>query len=244
MLRNLNEIRGYRLEARDGIIGSCKDFLFDDSQWGIRYLVADTAKWLPGRKVLISPLSLGRPSWRDQLLPVDLTKDQIKNSPPLEQDAPVSHQYELNWLEYYGHPHYWCCDRLWGIDHYLAVRDTQTAERSRVEDPEKTHLRSASEVKGYKIAARDGHIGHVEDYVIEDTAWLIRYLVVDTRDWLPGKKVLLAPVWIDAVNWAHRSVFTTRTRDEIAHSPEYRPDQPVNLAYESRLYDYYGRPVT
>lgn len=243
MLRNLNEIRGYRLEATDGIIGSCKDFLFDDDQWAIRYIVADTAKWLPGRKVLVSPLSLGSPRWREQLLPVDLTKDQIKDSPPLEADAPVSHQYEVNWLAYYGHPHYWHYDSLWGIDHYLAVRNAQAAERARIEDPEDTHLRSAREVKGYDIAARDGHIGHVEDYVIDDTAWLIRYIVVDTRDWLPGRKVLLAPVWIDSVDWARRNVVVTKTRDEIERSPEYHPDQPVNLAYESRLYDYYGRPV-
>jgi hypothetical protein len=243
MLRNLSEIRGYRLDARDGVIGECKDFLFDDMQWIARYMVAHTAKWLPGRKVLISPLSLGTPRWRERQLPVDLTKDEIKNSPPLDENAPVSRQYEMEWLRYYGHPYYWDQGSPWGIEQYLAAKQKYSEKVADIEDPQKTHLRSAKEIQGYAIHALDGDIGHVEDFIVDDSLWLVRYLVVDTRNWLPGRNVLVAPVWIDTVDWQRRSVSVLKSRRQIENSPEYHPGQPVNLLYETRLYDYYGRPV-
>lgn len=241
MLRNISEILNYRLMAKDDEIGACKDFLFDDRQWTIRYMMADTARWLPGRKVLISPLSLGRIHWAEERLEVHLTTDEIKNSPPLEDDAPVSRQYEMAWADYYSYPYYWPKDSLWGIDHYLM--DKKKIIDEEVEDPRNTHLRSVKEVKGYAIAAVDGDIGHLEDFIIDDTMWAIRYLVIDTRNWLPGRKVLISPDWVEEVYWAGQKVNVNKTKDSIENSPEYDPNQPVNLAYEARLYDYYGRPV-
>ena len=95
MLRNVSTILNFVLLAEDGEIGRCKDFLFDDEKWAIRYMVADTRKWLPGRKVLISPMSLGAVDWSTRLFQVELTRRQVEDSPPLEEDAPVSRQYEM-----------------------------------------------------------------------------------------------------------------------------------------------------
>jgi hypothetical protein len=243
MLRNISSIRNYDLMASDGTIGKCKDFLFDDGQWAIRYMVANTARWLPGRKVLISPLSLGAPLWPDQVLPVNLTKEAIKESPPLDVDAPVSREYEIRWFDHYQYPYYWPHgDILWGIRHYAPT--IPAAHKSeRIEDAQGPNLRSAKEVTGYHIEARDGDIGHVEDFIIDDTMWSIRYLVIDTRNWLPGRKVLVAPPWVDHIRWTDETVHVTMDKEQIEKSPPYQPDQPINLAYEARLYDYYGRPV-
>jgi hypothetical protein len=241
MLRNIGEILNYHLFARDGEIGKCKDFLFDDDQWTIRYMVADTRKWLPGRKVLISPLSLGSPQWAEALLPVDLDKNEIKESPPLDEDAPVSRQYERQWFDYYRFPYYWPQDSLWGINHYLNAK--KKIKKEKIEDPVESHLRSVREVTGYAILAIDGKIGHVEDFIVDDTTWTIRYLVIDTRDWLPGRKVLISPLWVDSIYWPGKKINVTKNKETIEKSPEYHPNQPVNLAYETRLYDYYGRPV-
>ncbi|MGD9329869.1 MAG: PRC-barrel domain-containing protein [Desulfobacterales bacterium] len=241
MLLNVSSIRKCDLMASDGVIGKCKDFLFDDGQWTIRYMVADTARWLPGRKVLISPLSLGSPLWPDQL-PVNLTKEQIKESPPLDEDAPVSREYEIRWADHYQYPYYWPHGDLWGIRHYgPAVPSAHASER--IEDAQGTNLRSAKEVTGYHIEARDGGIGHVEDFIVDDTMWSIRYLVIDTRNWLPGRKVLVAAPWVDHIRWADETVHVTMDKEQIENSPPYDPKQPVNLGYEARLYDYYGRPV-
>lgn len=243
MLRNISNIRHYNLMAKDGEIGKCRDFLFDDDQWTIRYMVADTTRWLPGRKVLISPLSLGTPQWPDQLLPVDLTKEEIKGSPPLEEDAPVSRQYEMRWSDHYRYPYYWPHGDLWGIRHYTPTPSPTRQEPEKAEDPQGSNLRSIKEVTGYRIQARDGDIGHVEDFIIDDTMWSIRYLVIDTRNWLPGRKVLIAVPWVDHIRWSDEAVHITMDKEQIEQSPTYDPKQPVNLAYETRLYDYYGRPV-
>ena len=56
MLRKMKDLKGFSIGARDGDIGEANDFIFDDKNWTVRYLVADTNRWLPGRKVLISPI--------------------------------------------------------------------------------------------------------------------------------------------------------------------------------------------
>jgi len=130
MLRLIGEITGYVLAAEDGEIGRCKDFLFDDTQWAVRYMVADTRKWLPGRKVLISPISLGEPDWDTRRFPVKLTKEQVKNSPPLDEEAPVSRQYEIHWFDYYGWPYYWGAGGLWGAAPYPSALYLKRLEKA------------------------------------------------------------------------------------------------------------------
>jgi hypothetical protein len=103
-------------------------------------------------------------------------------------------------------------------------------------------LRSVAEVNGYYIQATDGDLGHVEDFVIETETWTIRYLVIDTRKWWSGKKVLVSPLWVERIDWPQSKVFIGMSREMIKNSPEFDPSAPVNRAYEERLFDYYGRP--
>lgn len=224
MLRSINEVKYYSLLAKNGEIGQCRDFIFDDHSWTIRYMVADTSKWMPGSKVLISPLSLGDPDWKSKKLPVERTVDEIKDSPPLDSDAPISREYEKKWLTYWKLPYWW--------------------EKKSSKEITKSTLRSVSEVSGYDIKAKDKDIGHVEDFIVDTAKWRVLYMIVDTRNWLPGgKKVLISPSWIDEIKWTERSVKVDLHSDKIENSPEYDPAMPVNRAYESQLYDYYGRPV-
>jgi hypothetical protein len=98
-------------------------------------------------------------------------------------------------------------------------------------------------VISYYIGARDGDIGHVEDFVVDDEGWYIRYLVIDTRNWLPGKKVLIDPRWIEGVSWAESKVFVDLLQEVIRNSPEYDSNAPLGRAYESQLYEHYNRPT-
>lgn len=235
MLRNIEELYGYTIRAADGDIGKVHDFYFDDQFWTIRYLVVDTGTWLTGRRVLIAPASLGQPDWDTKSLPVRLTKKQVEDSPLVGTDQPVSRQLQVDLHHYYGWPHYWAGTSV-GTPFLIVPPDQSQEEESG--DP---HLRSSREVIGYHIQAIDDEIGHVEDFIVQDTGWVIRYMVVDTRNWLPSKKVLVATDWIEEVEWIERKVHVTLERDSVEESPEFEPGMPVNRTYEQRLYDYYGR---
>jgi hypothetical protein len=103
------------------------------------------------------------------------------------------------------------------------------------------HLRSSAHVIGYYIHAQDGDIGHVEDFLVDDTTWVIHYMVVDTRNWLPGKNVLVSPHWIEQVDWNDSKVYVDLTQEAIENSPEYDPMAPVDRSYEEKLFEYYDR---
>lgn len=249
MLRSTNDLTGYTLHASDGDIGRCHDFLFDDHYWLVRYMVAKTAKWLPGRKVVIAPALLGPPDWAQRRFPVRLTRQEIEDSPPLDEHAPVSRQYELSYHQYFAVPYYWAARDLWG-----AYPDPKgvipPAPRQPPPDTEQTveqaarhavHLRSAREVIGYRLAAKDGDVGHVENLLLDDASWVLRYLVADTRNWLPGRKVLLPPAWAGSIDWVARKVHVGLTRETIRSSPAYDPGRPVDRAYETTLYEHYGQ---
>jgi hypothetical protein len=235
-MRSLKQLEGYRLGARDGDLGRVRDCCFDDGLWVIRYMIADTSK-LFGREVVLYTGSLGTPDWNTKRIPVDLMQEQIKNSPGVDLDKPVSRQRMLPLHQHYGWPLAW--DTLPGST-ITSDSEDGTGDADADGDP---HLRSTREVTGYGIVAVDGEIGHVEDFIAEIGPWLIRYVVIDTRNWLPGRKVLVSPSWIDKVDWPSRRVHVGLSREAIEKSPPFDPAEPVSREYEARLYDYYGRPV-
>jgi hypothetical protein len=240
MLRSVKELHSYVVQATDGDIGRLHALLFDDLSWDVRYLVCDIGVWLPGRRVLISPAAFGQAHYETRLFHVGLTKEQVKNSPDIDTDKPVSRQHEIALHEYYGWPVYWGAVAPDGVmpPPPPAMEMVEVVEGQKG-DP---HLHSTREVIDYYIHARDGDIGHVEDFILDDAAWAIRYMVVDTRNWWPGKQVLIAPQWVTDISWGEAQVYVDMTRDQIKNSPEFDPAAPVNRAYEERLFDYYGRP--
>ena len=121
MLRNTKDLEGYAIRATDGIVGRVKDLYFDDKAWVIRYLVVDTGAWLAHRKVLISPIAIGHPNWPEKVLPVSITKEQVKNSLDIDTDKPVSRQQEMHYLGYYGYPFYWFGPGPWGDEAFPSM---------------------------------------------------------------------------------------------------------------------------
>jgi len=241
MLSTAKTLKGYHLAGRDGEIGKVKEFYFDDRYWTIRYLVADTGTWLASRQVLISPYGLGSVDKDSQDIAIALTKQQIENSPSLDSDKPVSRQFEDEYYGYYGWPAYWGGPYNWGSSPYI-VRDRESRGGSpRGEKAWDPHLRSTHDVSGHHVQAADGEIGHVEDFIIDDETWAIRYLIINTKNWWPGKHVLIAPQWIDRVSWSESKVFTRLTRETIQESPEYTTESLLNRDYETILYQHYNR---
>lgn len=244
MLHPATDLRKSQLEAREGVIGKLKDLLFDDESWTIRYLVATTGRWLPGRRVLVSPLAAVAGAYTTHKLPMSLTKDQIKQSPGEESDRPVSEQFQRELHAYYGWPAYWTVGPypMAGMIPPVAVPPPGSGAGA-VDAPAVAgdpHLRSIEHVTGYKIHALDGTIGHVEDFLVDLSDWTIRLVVVDTRDWLPGKKVLVTPAAVDRISWTDSEVSVHLTRDAIKDSPEWS-GEPLDAEYEQRLAGYYDQ---
>jgi len=245
-LKNAKDLHGLKVQATDGEIGTVDEFYFDDESWAIRYFLVDTGS----RRVLISPIAVVQRDWEAKRLDLALTKAQVENSPDIDTHQPVSRQHEAAYLGYYGYPYYWGGPYMWGSEFYpaalgsvipVSVPPEEIAEKAQKESAD-SHLRSNQAVTGYAIEAVDGEIGHVEGFVVDDRAWAIRYIEVATRNWWPGKKVLVSPEWIERVSWADSKVVTRLTREAIKAAPEYIESAPVTREYENRLYFHYGVP--
>ena len=201
MLERMKSLKDYKLNSLDGEIGKVEEFYFDDKHWTIRYLVADTGNWMTSREVLISPHALAEVNKEERFIAVDLTKKQIEQSPSLSSHKPVSRQYEESYYAYYGWPAYWDGPFMWGAYPYI-TRDHEKMKKT--EQPKKQWdpcLRSTRDVTGHHIQAADGEVGHVADFIVDDETWTIRYLVVATKNWWPGKQVMVSSRWIKRVDW-------------------------------------------
>jgi hypothetical protein len=259
MLRSMNDLENYAIGATDGPVGQVKDFFFDDDSWVIRYLVVETGSWLASRKVLISPIAIRGPNWADRLLPVSISMEQVRNSPDIDTDKPVSRQHEMDYSGYYGYPAYWGGTGMWGEGLYpyallgdypddgvnRAERQTEDEAHARVErdrhDDDDPHLRSCKAVLGHHIHATDGEIGHVDSLLVDEDTWAIRYMVVNTSNWWLGHKVLIAPQWITGVHWSDESVSVSLSREDVKDAPPYDSAATLDRQHEMGLYAHYGR---
>jgi hypothetical protein len=238
-------IKGFSIEATDGAIGSVSDFLFEDTSWTVRWLVVDTGGWLSGRKVLLTPGQAVKADSAGRRFHVSLTKQQVKDSPDIDTEQPVSRQMESDIYGYYGADPYW--GSVYNPVGVMAMPGVVVPPLSPPERPEglvedfprgegDAHLRSVKAVTGYHIHAKDGEIGHVDDFVIDDTDWTIPYLIVDTRNWWPGKKVLIPTNKARDIVWDDRLVYLSLSRDQIKSGPLYDPSRPISsIAVESDI---------
>lgn len=231
MLRSIKQLYGNKLGASDGEIGHVRDFYFDDQNWAIRYLVADTGNWLPGREVLLSPYSLGRLDHDGTILRVNLTRKQIESSPSIDLHKPVSRQYEEEYHRYYGWPYYWKGDALWGMSGFPVLElppknfstEPTTASGPQSEARE-VHLRSAQAVNGYQLRTGDEMIGHVCDYMMDAGSWAIGQLVIKTGSRFTGKEVLIETKNVNRISYEESTVFATLTAE--INPPNQTADMP------------------
>lgn len=238
-LSKLEDLTGFRLQALDGELGELKQVYFDDQLWTVRYLVVHTGSWLLGREVLISPQSVTKVDLDIARLSVNLTQDKVGNSPPAESEKPVSRHYEEELFRYYQWERYWITDVLAGIPESSLGEQTPRIPHSG--QPEQPHLRSSDEVRGYRIHALDGDIGHVEDFIVQEQNWSIAYLEIDTLNWLPGKHVLIAPAWIRQIDWKvpKRGVSVELTQEAIRTAPAYDASKAISRDYQRALFAHY-----
>jgi hypothetical protein len=249
MLRTISTLKGLTVSAIDGDIGSVYDVYFDGLRWTVRYFVVDTGTWLSGRRVLISPMCVAEVV--GDRLNVGISKAKVEQSPSWDTEKPVSRQHEIAYSQYYDYPYYWTGPARWGlgwdpltgvapvprpdpVQEEIQARERETADPS---------LHGARDVLGYYVQAADDDVGHVEDFLVDDGTWAIRYMVVDTRNWLPGRKVVISPGWIKTVSWDNSRVYVDLSRAQVEAAPAYDPTVPMERAHEERLYAHYRRPT-
>ncbi|NDP22110.1 MAG: PRC-barrel domain containing protein [Paludibacter sp.] len=250
MKQTIKSLVGFTIGATDGEIGKVKDFYFDDITWTIRYLVVETGNWLSNRKVLISPEALLQCDWENETFPVNLTKGQVEKSPNTDTDQPVSRQQEIELYAHYPWTNYWgggmgttgMLTPMSLVPMEEVVKNSENAPDAKAHgDP---HLRSAKSVEGYTVHALDDTIGDVEDFLVDDRSWTILYMIVDTGNWFPGKKVTISPDLIKEINWETSEVIINASVEQVKNSPEYDASKQLSTEYESNLKNYYSQFIS
>lgn len=244
MFKRLRDLEGFKLKAQDGEIGHVTDLYFEDTEWVVRYLVVATGSWLFGKKVLISPNAVGAIDWGERCIGVDLTKEQVRESPDIDTDRPISRQQEAEYHLYYNFPPYWGGVALWGRYNEPGGEPTADEEQTAEQDLQygakwDSHLRSAREVRGYRVIAIDGAVGHLDNFLVEPETWAIRYLAVNTGGMLKKHEVLFTPKLVDRVIWAEATVNVNASRTLVESAPEYHPDQELSRPFEEALFAHY-----
>jgi hypothetical protein len=271
MLYSANTVKGWGLQATDGQIGKIDELYFDDGSWHIRYLVVNVGNWLKRQQVLLIPESVTMVDPESGMIGVSLTKEEVANSPDVLEQIPVSRQMEIALHRHYNWTPYWEVDPVGmsgfghgpstivqpyneGVRAEAEVAKDATVFASPEAEEEATEMaaekemvpsgriHSSYEVQGYHIQALDGEIGHVSDFFVNGSLSQIVYLIVDTRNWLPGKQVIIPPKFARDIHWDGSKVDVALTRDEIKNAPEYIEDSYSFVAngFEAELQEYYA----
>lgn len=232
MQRNIKSLTGYSMEATDGDIGKVDEFYFEDTTWVIRYLILKTGNWFLYRQVLISPQAIIKTEAGPEIFAVNLNKEQIRTSPDIDTDKPVSQQQDI---QLYGH---YAWQRYGGGGFYAggsaAVMDnnpiidekiTKEADPKDKRSDDDIHLRSTETIIGYAVHASDGDFGHVSDFIFDDANWQIIYVVVDSHNWFGGKKFLIETGTIKEIQWENSKVIVNISQEAIKDCPVF--DEPV-----------------
>jgi hypothetical protein len=236
MLYEVNSFKNYSICGIDGTIGKVKELLFDDQKWTVRYLVADTGSWLIGRKVLIAPEFLVSVNKEGQCITVNLTKQQVEDSPPLSSDKPVDRQYDRAYWSFFSLPESALVRRS-VANAFMDDLDRKSLEERYAEERSWDHqLRSSQATTGYAVEALDGDVGCIADLIVDDQTWVIRYMIVNTSGWWPGHQVLVAPPWINKINWGSSKIFVSIDREPFKNLEAFTSIDMLTREYEARLH--------
>lgn len=243
MKHSLNEISTYAIKTIDEAEGNVKDILFDEVEWIVRYVETDFGIELSGTRKLIPRVFFKNPNWDEQHFPVKLTKFDLKDCPDIALHLPISRIYEQKVYEHFKEDEYWLQSYItpFGIPAIThPIPSMGVSERMIDERKLKTHLRSFQEIKGYEVHALDGNIGQINNIIIDDKDWSIRYAVIDTSSWLPwSKNVLIGVNWMDEISYTSKQIKINLDVETIKSAPEFDHSEPIDEKYEKMLNEHF-----
>jgi hypothetical protein len=251
---SVSDLLGFKIQAEDGDIGSVDDVLFDYHTWDLRYLVVDTGGWLFGRKVLIPPLAAYEPDVGSKHLPVRMTKEQIKDSPDIASDPPVSREQEIAYYDYYHWPYYWVVGGNAGFGHIDGLGEAPPVtppdpevmlRKPNAQTPEERDysLRSASMVMGYTVRHSDYEIGHVKDFLLDGATWSLPFMVVEMKKDNDTMRVLIPTSQIEKVGWPEKDLFIKVDPFYLGSAPVYDETVQRDPVYLGKVTDYFSGRV-
>jgi hypothetical protein len=241
MLRSTKEFEQYAIAASDGVCGQVRDFYFDDHSWVIRYLVVGLGTAVGEHRILMSPHAILSADWPQKIFQVGLTQSEVRHSANAGTVKPVSRQHAMGYYGDVGYGKNWGGGGLWGAGFYPDILQAGMEALEREQTSDDPRLRSANAVARYYVHARDGDIGHVSGFLVEDHSWAIRYVLVDTSNWWLGHEVIIAPEWIEDVDWAECIVSVDLSRQAVKDSPRYESERTLEREQELCTHRHYGR---
>jgi hypothetical protein len=203
------------IAAADGHLGHIHDLYFDDQRFSVRWLVADVGHWLPGRRVLISPSQVGMVDLFAAVIPVKLTKDQVRHSPPGDTALPVSAQRQSEVARYYGLLSYEDPLGIWAPVLFPAGKP-EAAAADQHHDP---HLRSAREILTYAAHCRDGVLGSVSEILVNPRKWTLEAFVARLGEGALARHVMIAPGKVALISYEQRYVRFDLARADVPKEP-------------------------
>lgn len=239
MFIKTSDLLNYHILATDKELGKIKDLYIDETHWAIRYAVVDTRKWLPGKKVLIAASALDTVDIKNDVLKVSISSEKVKDCPAISDAEPVSRQYEKSLHAHYMWAPYWT--NLAGPAPAPVPTNTEAPPPPQEMDYEKDNtLRSTAAINEYRVQSGTDTIGYVADFIIDDRNWYMDYAVIETGDWLDGRRVLLDRSLIQRADWKAQSIYVTVSREKIAEAPQFKEHQPLTQSYIELLENHYN----
>lgn len=223
MYYSAQKMLGFSLHAMDGTLGKVVDYYFEDQSWFLRYVVVELGV-LRSRQVLVAAPLLGPIDPEFRTIDVHLTMAQVEESPELSSDETLMVRHEEALFAHYGWPSYWngySFDEQYGAANTWLPHPAELGLDSNQVDP---HVRSMLELVGYKLEAQDGTAGRIDDLVLDDEVWAVRYLVTRTQGWLSGRKVLVLPDWVETIHREEGEVLVDHNTDDVRNSQELLED--------------------
>ena len=210
------------MKATDGEIGEVKEFYFDDETWSVRYLIIETGNWFSNKKVFIVPQALLIPDWENKNFPINLTKAQIKSSPDIDTDLPISLRQEIEMYSHYAWERYsssgfYAGDSASVMNPRPVIDEEIITENSSADSPADydPHLCSTERISGYHIHAINGDIGHLKDFIIDSETWKMTDLIIDTHNWIGGHKVLVPVRHVQEIQWENFKIIIDISKEYL-----------------------------
>ncbi len=205
MFHDLKTLTGSVVVATDGEIGKVTDFLFNDQSWTIGYLVVDVRRRLIRRDVVLTVAAVKEPDWSKKVFQLQLTREQVRDSPVVDSVEPVSRQQRIAMEEYFGRFACW-------VDRQAGGSSIPTGTEYPLHSKGNPHLRSAWHLTGYTVWSAGNEVGYLEGFIVDEPAWHIGYLNVKAGDWLNSRSVLIPTHSVESISWADHRVKLHRNR--------------------------------
>ena len=227
-------------------IGTICGFVVDKRSWNVSHIVVQIGKGLEDQNVLISQLAFGKPLLSDKVFPVSLTKGRsgIQSSDDFTDLSACSYVTKLEVC--LGPPNGWALVRPMPLPAFpmpmvSSFYVMENASSTQGEQNCDVRPQSCRDLIGSSVQATDGRVGVVDDLIVDDDCWLVRYVVLDTGRWFPGRKVILSTSWLKHASEDDPTLLMDLTSEAVKDGPTYDPGVPINRELESGIFAHYDR---